>query len=171
MKCSVIEGEGSIQMFTNKIVPNNTGITLEDLTAIEKEYDFKFPEDIKEFYLKYNAGKLEKRVVRLQVDDWIGYTTFGEFYSVKTGDFTLEQKLEMQYEDDWRIRWKWLVPFGSDEGGEDFCFSIRDCDYGYIYYFESDNLDEDNPENSVIKVGDNFTDFINNMVSNDSIEL
>lgn len=48
-------------MFTNKIEPNNTGITLEDLTAIEQEYDFKFPEDIEEFYLKYNTGKFDDK--------------------------------------------------------------------------------------------------------------
>lgn len=150
-------------MFTNKIEPNYTGITLEDLVAIEKEYNFKFPEDLKDFYLKYNAGKLEKKVVRLQVDDWSSSTLFGEFYSIKKGTFTLEEALKMNYLDDWRTQWRWLIPFANDAGGEDFCFSIRDADYGCIYYLESDNLDEENPENSVIKVGENFTDFINSM--------
>ena len=147
-------------MFTNKIESNHTGITLEDITSIEKEYNFKFPEDLKEFYLKYNAGKLEKKIIRLDGDD---YLRFHCFYSIKIGYSILEEVLKDAYTDDWRIKWKWLIPFGYDEGGEEFCFSIRDFDYGCIYLFNTEELDEDNPENSVIKVGENFTDFINSM--------
>ena len=145
-------------MFKNIISPNYTGITSEDLTAIEKEYNFTFPEDLKEFYLKYNAGKLEKKIIRLSGDD---YLKFHCFYSIKMGYTTLEETLKIIYFDDWWV--KWLIPFGYDEGGNDFCFSIRDFEYGSIYYFDSECIDEDHPENYLIRIGGNFTDFINSM--------
>lgn len=148
-------------MFKNNIWSDYTGITDEDLTAIEKEYNFKFPEDLKEFYLTYNGGNLEKKEVCLQKDDWISFIRFHGFYSIKKGYSILENKLKINYLDDWWI--KWLIPFGYDEGGNEFCFSTRDYEYGCIYYFLSDDYDEDYPDDSIIKVGENFTDFINSM--------
>ena len=44
----------------NKIIGQNACIGEQDLRDLEREYNFKFPEDIKQFYLKYNGGRLEK---------------------------------------------------------------------------------------------------------------
>ena len=72
-----------------------------------------------------------------------------------------EKALKNVYAEDWWINE--FIPFGYDEGGETFCFSTRTYDYGCIYYFMSDCIDDDNLENAYLKVGDNFFQFINNM--------
>ena len=36
-------------------------------------------------------------------------------------------------------------------------------DYGCIYYFMSDCIDDENPENAFLKVSESFSQFINNM--------
>ena len=53
-----------------------------------------------------------------------------------------EKSLKDVYDENWWI--KGFVPFGYDEGGETFCFSTRACDYGCIYYFMSDCIDDEN---------------------------
>lgn len=95
----------------NKIIGQNACIREQDLRDLEREYNFKFPEDIKQFYLKYNGGRLEKHSYAAQNDMFI----FQSFYSIKTGHSTLNEKLRLNYVDDW---WpKELIPFGYDDDG------------------------------------------------------
>lgn len=104
-------------------------------------------------YLKYNAGKLEKNLYATGDNDFI----FQGFYSIKHGYATLNEKLRLNYNDDW---WsKKFIPFGYDGGGNLFCFSK---DMGEIYYIYEDDSDDD--ENiPVVYLASNFLDFINNM--------
>lgn len=144
-------------MFANEIVSDSEKICIDDLVELETKYNFRFPNDLKSFYIQYNGGKLQKREVYLQDGDWESSTVFHGFYTIKN---KLSKKLE-DTKEDWWI--KGLIPFGYDEGGEDFCFSTRKFDYGCIYYFMSDCLDDENPENALLKVSENFTQFINEM--------
>lgn len=145
-------------MFTNEIVSACEKACIDDLTELEEEYGFKFPNDIKLFYLQYNGGKPTRRKVCLQEEQWTSNTSFHGFYTVKN---ELANILKEIYLEDWWI--KWLIPFGFDEGGENFCFSTRNYDYGSIYYFISECIDEENPENALVKVNRNFVEFINDM--------
>lgn len=146
-------------MFTNEIICDCEKVKLDDLIEIEQKYDFIFPDEFKYFYTQYNGGKPKKRVVCLQDGDWNSSTRFHGFYPMK---IEFEKSLMNVYVENWWI--KGFVPFGYDEGGETFCFSTRACDYGCIYYFMSDCIDEENPENAFLKVSENFIQFINNMI-------
>lgn len=145
-------------MFTNKIISNCEKALLDDLLKIEKKYDFIFPDDFKYFYTNYNGGKTSKREVCLQDGDWKSSTRFHGFYSM---NIEFENALNDVYAENWWI--KGFIPFGYDEGGETFCFSTRACDYGYIYYFMSDCIYDENPESAYLKVNESLAQFINNM--------
>jgi len=145
-------------MFTNEIISDCEKASLDDLIELEQEYGFVFPDDLKFFYTQYNGGKPSKREVCLQDGDWKSSTRFHGFYSVKD---RLEKALTNVYDEEWWI--KGIIPFGYDEGGETFCFSTRTCDYGCIYYFMSDCIDEENPEDAYLKVSDSIQQFINDM--------
>lgn len=145
-------------MFTNEIISDCKKALLADLINIEQEYGFIFPDEFKLFYTQYNGGKPRKREVCLQNGDWRSSTRFHGFYPMRT---EFEKALKNVYAEDWWINE--FIPFGYDEGGETFCFSTRTYDYGCIYYFMSDCIDDDNLENAYLKVGDNFFQFINNM--------
>ena len=138
----------------NKIIGQNACIGEKDLQDLEREYNFKFPEDIKQFYLNYNGGRLEKHSYAAQNDTFI----FQSFYSIKMGHSTLDEKLRLNYVDDW---WpKELIPFGYDGGGNSFCFNINN---EQIYYVYEDDSDDDGNVPIEYIVSDFFT-FINNMV-------
>lgn len=145
-------------MFTNEIMSACEKASIDDLTELEAEYGFQFPDEIKLFYLEYNGGKPKRREVCLQEENWKSSTSFHGFYTVKN---KLANVLKEIYFEDWWI--KWLIPFGYDDGGENFCFSTRDSDYGSIYYFMSECIDEEDPDNALVKVGENFVRFINDM--------
>lgn len=145
-------------MFTNEIISNSEKASPEDLSELEQKYNFTFPDDLKFFYTQYNGGKPVSRVVCLKDEDWESDTRFHGFYSIN-GDF--EKALNNVCEEDWWI--KCFIPIGYDEGGEDFCFSTRPSDYGAIYYFMSDCIDDEDPEAAYLKVSDSFSQFINNM--------
>ncbi len=145
-------------MFTNEIISDCEKAFIGDLIELEAEYDFIFPDELKLFYSQYNGGKPRKRAVCLQEGDWRSSTRFHGFYSIK---LAFEKALKNVYFEEWWI--KGFIPFGYDEGGETFCFSTRTHDYGCIYYFMSDCIDDENPENAFLKVSESFSQFINNM--------
>ncbi|MCM1183211.1 MAG: SMI1/KNR4 family protein [Roseburia sp.] len=138
----------------NKVIRQCEEITEEDLQSLEREYNFKFPEDIKRFYMKYNGGRLERCCYMAQEDAYV----FSDFLSIKTGYSTLNDKMSSNYIDDW---WpKELIPFGYDGGGNSFCFH---ADSGQIYYIYEDT--EDDEGNVPVEyVAPDFLSFINNMV-------
>ena len=138
----------------NKIVGRYTEITEKDFIELEKKYDFRFPECLRCFYLKYNAGKLEKDLFVVGNIEFI----FQGFYSIKLGYETINEKLRLNYDDDW---WpKRFIPFGYDGGGNSFCFSK---DTEEIYYMYEDDSDDDGNV-PIVYLASDFLEFLNNMV-------
>lgn len=147
------------KMFENIIVQDTKNMcTDEDILKIESKFNFKFPDEFKLFYLKYGSGKIKKNNVHLQSENWSTITRFHGFYNINNG---IEKELENIYYEDWW--YKYMIPFGYDEGGEDFCFSVDPSEYGTIYYFMSDSINESNSKEAYIKIADNLIEFINNM--------
>ena len=58
----MFEEEKSMMQIRNKIIGQNACIGEQDLRDLEKEYHFKFPEDIQQFYLQYNGYALRQLV-------------------------------------------------------------------------------------------------------------
>lgn len=53
-----------------------------------------------------------------------------------------------------------LVVFATDDGGNFFCVSVREQDYGKIYYFNNDHFDVTKPEAALTLLEDCFANFI-----------
>lgn len=140
----------------NQITRQKANIEESDLRELEDKYDFKFPDAIRQFYLQYNGGQLERYCYIIQDDTYI----FSGFYSIKYGSATLNDKMELNYVDEW---WpKELIPFGYDGGGNSFCFHKTS---GKIYYVYEDTYDDDDGNVPIEYVASDFLSFINNMVA------
>ena len=139
----------------NQITGQKASIGESDLRELEEQYGFQFPDEIRQFYLQYNGGQLERRHYVVQDDTFVLYN----LYSIKYGVATLNMKMELNYVDEW---WpKELIPFGYDGGGNSFCFHKTS---GKIYYVYEDTYDDD--DNVPIEcVAPEFLSFINNMVA------
>ena len=140
--------------FNNTVTPRFNNITEDNIDFLENLYDFKFPKELRLFYLTYNGGILEKNNFILENETY----DFHGFYSIKEGYATLNEKMRLNYTDDW---WpKRLIPFGFDSGGEDYCF---DKETEEIYYLNSE-LEDENGNVFVKYLCSNFAEFINCMV-------
>lgn len=138
----------------NQITGQDANIKESDLRELEDKYDFKFPDVIKQFYLQYNGGQLERHYYVTQN----GTYTLSYFFSIKYGLATLNNKMNLNYIDEW---WpKELIPFGYDGGGNSFCFHVTS---GKIYYVYEDTDDDGNVP--IEYVASDFLSFINNMVT------
>lgn len=57
-----------------------------------------------------------------------------------------------------------LIPFADDDGGNLFCFSAGETDYGAIYYYDHEFEYGEDPEEHVTYLADSITTFINSLV-------
>ena len=142
----------------NTVTKSDKAIEERNLRDLEDKYGFKFPQDIKRFYLQYNGGILKKHYYISEEETVLDGFIFQKFYSIKYGLATLDMKMELNYADDW---WpKEYIPFGFDGGGNSYCFHKES---GKIYYiYEDDSSDDDSVP--VEYIAPDFITFINNMI-------
>ena len=58
----------------------------------------------------------------------------------------------------------WLVPFADEEGGNLFCFSVRETDSGSIYYYDHEFEYGDNPEKHITYLAESMKVFIDSLI-------
>ncbi|MDE5588525.1 MAG: SMI1/KNR4 family protein [Acetatifactor sp.] len=90
----------------------------------------------------YNGGYPEKPVFtdkneNTYIVDWFIPVSGGKERSV-------ENTLRLLREDE--AIPDWLIPFADEDGGSLFCFSVREADYGAIYYYDHEFEYGENPE-------------------------
>ena len=103
-----------------------------DLAEIEHTFEFRFPEDIRVFYLEHNGGKPEKNRF---VEGKETYLVHG-FLPIKHAArpfMTLEKSI-LWSKVQGSLLPEHLVPFAIDDFGNFFCFSVGEGDYGAIHF-------------------------------------
>src|SRR5258708_7250633 len=112
-----------------------TPLVAADLDDVEGRFGFKFPKEFRDHYLQFNGGYPEKdRFV-----DHAGVCIIHEFLPIRYGnaDLTLEHSVQ-QVKVNSSLLPAYLVQFAVDPGGDYYCFSTRENDYGAIYMFRMD---------------------------------
>lgn len=117
------------------------------LSSLEKELNFKFPEDYKEFIIVDN-GQFNGR--SFEISPLKGQTLFHYFFNINVDstDNILEVRktLPREYDE--------FMMIGLDQGGSYIAFKIFEGEKSNIYfldYYENDNA---------IKIADSFEDFL-----------
>lgn len=128
-----------------------------DIAQIEKDLGIVFPNDFVLHYLQYNGGYPKADTFKWPNGE---STTVNTFYSLKYEGFG---KIEDTYKN-LVLTEKYLplglVVFAIDDGGNFFCVSVREKDYGKVYYFNNDHFDATKPEAALTLLEDGFADFI-----------
>jgi len=136
---------------------HKTPITKKEIEEIERDLKISFPQEIQDFYLKNNGGRYDKNLFEHEDD---GYKIHN-FLSLKHGPGTIESAFKSAFLDN-ELMPKNLVPFAIDAGGDFFCFSIADEDFGAIIFFDSEYYDE--PDRCLVPLADSFSDFIAQLI-------
>lgn len=105
-----------------------------DVQHVEQMLGFKFPQAIKDFYLRFNGMQLVVNCCIALGDSYIKVGDFNEINAENQGmDFIEMYKVGLT--EFWPDH---LIPFAYDEGAHEFCFSIDTNDFGAIYFHNSE---------------------------------
>jgi|SRR5471030_1196794 cell wall assembly regulator SMI1 len=135
-------------------------LQLADLQEVENEFGICFPLEFKEHYLKHNGGYPEKDKFKWESD---GITRINTFFSIKHTGFVSLESVYRQFVIDEQYLPIGIVPFASDDGGNDFCISVREADYNCVYYCNHDHYEIRDRENYLELLTRNFSLFLNNL--------
>ena len=128
-----------------------------DIAEVEKELNVNFPHDFIVHYLNYNGGYPQSDTYQWTSGE---RTTINTFFSLKYDGF---DKIETVYENLVLVE-KYLpigiVPFATDDGGNLFCISVREKDFGNIYYFNNDHYNMRDKESALILLENTLENFI-----------
>lgn len=132
----------------------------EDIAKVENELDILFPKDFVSHYLEYNGGYPEYDQYTWPDE---GTTRVNSFFPIKYDKFG---KIETVYHDLVIIEKylpKGVVPFATDDGGNFFCISTRDKDYGNVYYVNNDNYDPNDVDSAFSILEASFKQFLDKL--------
>lgn len=150
-------------MINNRFSGTGKNLLESELNDVQKKFAFKFPNEVKEFYLEYNGGEPERYIF---VDSDGDIFTVQKFLPIKYSNKknnTIEGYLEDFREDG--ILPEWLIPFAYDPGGDIYGFSTRTEDNGAIYYWSHECDSDEDPEDYLIKLSDSMYSFINKLTN------
>lgn len=112
-----------------RVIDANEPITREDLLQFEENLGKKLPEAMLNFYLKYNGG--QSCVSGVHDDKHL--FPFNAFYSLE------EMEKALNWFDDEVVpagfQAKDLLHFAYDPGSGNYALSLREEDYGKVYYY------------------------------------
>ena len=154
-------------MYSNPILDAHGKAKKEDLDRIEQKFHVKIPAEVREHYLMYNGGYPERAVFTdKNGEEYI----VGWFIPIRRGKGrSIEKTLGLLREDDGVIP-EWLIPFADEDGGNLFCFSVRESDFGTIYYYEHEFEYGEDPEEHVTCLAESLTAFINSLTEEEEDE-
>ena len=151
-------------MYDNPILYTNGNAKKEDLDRIEQKYHVKIPSEIREHCLAYNGGYPENPVF---TDKNGNEYSVDLFIPVRDGKKRpMEKTLELLRADDDVIP-DWLIPFAEEDWGNLFCFSVRESDFGAIYYYDHEFEYGEDPEEHITWLAESITAFINALTEDD----
>ncbi len=136
-------------------------VTERDLGKIESELGFSFPANVRGFYTQTNGGRPKPHL----------FPKNGEFYAVHKFLSVLFPNPRLTVESTYRdlttdpatSRFpSYLVPIAIDGGGDHYCFSIRQEDFGAIYCFSWEYYDD--PHRSIVLLASDLDSFLDALV-------
>ncbi|WPC43832.1 SMI1/KNR4 family protein [Clostridium sp. JS66] len=127
-----------------------------DILELEKKYMFKFPNDMKTFYLEHNPGRLNDCKAKVK-----GGIKLGSFFPIKNTCgrlLTINRLLEWQEID--KLTPMNLVPFASDYADNTFYIDLSKDKYGKIYHLDHEFWPDFRNGEYPRAVADSFSDFV-----------
>jgi hypothetical protein len=143
-------------------------ITEDELRAFEDTYHLRLPDDYRAFLLKHNGGIVTPYAFSFERDNVIDGSWVGWFYGLHHNGLEYTS-LEDVYVSQ-RIAGQSLYSvtptdyfiFASDMGKNDLCFSLKETDYGAVYYVDTDEIDTINGQDvaRLYYIAPSFTAFL-----------
>lgn len=125
-------------------------VNIDEFEIIEKKFNLKFPDILKDFILNYEGALIKETYYN-------GEASFKEvLYLLKQEGFASIESILEGHE---YYKIKRFIPFGIDSGGWDYNFSLDSNTYGQVWV----NRFDDGDENTMQLVATDFNDFIDSL--------
>ena len=133
-------------------------ITEAEIAVLEKQFDFRMPDDLRQFYLKHNGGILPTGTVLNP--EWCELTDFLAIQYPLMEQIPIMNTLLSWQKMDGFIP-MYYIPFCNDAAGDSYCIRVDEAGYGKVYYIFSEFLDDflDDPDGEWL-IADSFTEFL-----------
>ena len=143
-----------------KIDDQFVSLSKDELSEFERGYGFSLPEEIKEFYLKFNGGVPDKSFYPATDEfDYIELSRFLYFDKEKSRPNSIEGVIENGIGKG--FLYAGVFPFARDFGGNFICWSE---DYGVFYLpidcFDMEFSSKEDIRKHHIPLASNFNEFI-----------
>lgn len=144
-----------------KITNKGNKITEKELKLFEKENNITFPEDFRQFLLKYNGGLPKPSYyvcgeglgINTRVEQKVSLVQITEFFSYQGGNLGDEAEPEN------------IFLFGCDLAGDYFGICLSGEDIGKIYFWSH----EDTSDSDLYLIANNFDEFFNGLQENPNV--
>ncbi|MDT4329063.1 SMI1/KNR4 family protein [Methylomonas sp. MED-D] len=143
-----------------EIIESAVPLSESDIERIEERIGIKLPSELKMFLLKSNGGKPKPDTVCFEGEYFDSVAFFyGEEFRSYVSDLILSTE---NYRD--LIPGHYL-PFGESPGGNVYCLSLKDEDYGAVYYWDHEmaNYDGEPWEENMTKLSNALSEFIDGL--------
>ena len=136
----------------------------DDIKRYENELGVTFPKEYVDFILEYNGGTPDET----RAFDFIDSSTNSMNNTDIRNFFVFYENGEPTHDDIMHVNWlmkeeetipEWLFAFCEDSGGNPVCMSMRDDDYGTIYFCDHE-IEGDDGYYLMSRVADSFDEFI-----------
>lgn len=132
-------------------------VTAAEIAVLEKQFDFRMPEDLRQFYLQHNGGILPTGT---EINpEWCKLT---DFLAIK---HPLMERIPIM---DTILSWQEMdgfipmcyIPFCNDAAGDSYYICVDEVGYGKVYYIFSEFLDDFLADSEVGLIASSFTEFL-----------
>lgn len=136
-----------------KLINYDGYIKKDDIKEFIKRYELKLPIDYVDFLLTTNGGMTDSLYFEFEAN-WD--------YGVKVVFFSL-QNLENRFYNDtfYNDTPENIFPIGEDQAQNLICISLKDDDYGKIYFWEAQFVEDIPDYSNIFFIADNLEIFFN----------
>ncbi|MBK9249747.1 MAG: SMI1/KNR4 family protein [Ignavibacteria bacterium] len=143
-------------------------VSLNEIEAMEKFIDLKFPNEYKAHLLQYNGGRCFPNVFKYNENgNWIG-SCVDWFLAIYDGKFDNLEKYFKTYKIEEKRLPAHMLPIAHDPGGNLICISCDTDDKGCLYFWDHENevdycVKDDSDYSNLYLIANGFNEFINGL--------
>lgn len=134
--------------------------TESEIASLEKRLNITLPNQYRDHILKYNGGYPSKECFDTQGG---GRSKIHYFYAIYNGKYSNFENTYTKFKIKQNRLLPHIFPIAHDEGGNQICISIGENDYGYVYFWDHEEEDDEPSYENMYLIANSLNEFLDNL--------